>query len=158
MRASLGYHGHMNEVSMDGRMPLLYDFDSATTKPLALMLGRLTRYGEVSPLSKEDDDQLCLVGPGDEVRVEFDANALPDLPSGWTRGYVLRAIGYCKDADLFTATGDTVGAPPRKGMRVTPTASMELDPRIPAIGRICKASRHGKPRHTGPIDSSSDNR
>jgi hypothetical protein len=65
LRASLGYHGHMNEVSTDGRMPLLYDFDSATTKPLALMMGRLTRYGEVSALLKEDDDQLCVVGPGD---------------------------------------------------------------------------------------------
>jgi hypothetical protein len=56
------------------------------------------------------------VGPGDEVKLEFDAKEIPALPTGWTRSYVLRAVGYCKDADPFTATSDTVGPLPWNGM------------------------------------------
>ena len=44
--------------------------------------GRLTRHGDVARCSCDDDDQLCMVGPGDEVRLEFDARGLPDLPDG----------------------------------------------------------------------------
>ena len=81
--------------------------------------GRLTRYGDVRRCLRADDDQLCLVGPGDEVRIEFDAPRLPALPTGWTRSYVLQAVGYCKDADPFTATSDTVEPLPwRRDARV----------------------------------------
>jgi FG-GAP-like repeat/ASPIC and UnbV len=119
-RAVLGYRGYMREASPDGHMPMLYDYDAVVPMPLARMSGRLTRYGDVTELLRADDDRLCLVGPGDEVRVEFDANQQPALPAGWTRGYVLRATGYCKDADLCTATGDSVGPLPWRGMECYP--------------------------------------
>jgi hypothetical protein len=115
-RAVLGYRGYMRESSPDGRMPMLYDYDAVIPMPLARMSGRLTRYGDVATLLHADDDRLCCVGPGDEVRIEFDTRRLPNLPNGWTRGFVLRAVGYCKDADLFTATGDTVAPLPWKSM------------------------------------------
>ncbi|HWE36226.1 MAG TPA: FG-GAP-like repeat-containing protein [Isosphaeraceae bacterium] len=114
--AVLGYRGYMREVSPDGRPPLLYDYDSVDPAPLVGLAGTLTRYGDVAPLLRDDDDRLCLVGPGDEVRLEFDATSLPPLPEGWTRRYVLRGVGYCKDADPFTAASDTVGPLPWKGM------------------------------------------
>ena len=94
-RAALGHRGYMREVSPDGRLPLLYDYDHADPVPLALMGGLLTRQGDVQALLKEDDDQLCLVGPGDEVRLEFEVGSLPTLPVGWTRSYLLKAVGYC---------------------------------------------------------------
>jgi hypothetical protein len=119
-RASLAYRGHMSEVSPDGRTPMLDDHAVITASPLALMKGTLTRYGDVAPLLRDDDDRLCVIGPGDEVVVEFDAGPLPVLPTGWNRGYVLRATGYCKDADLFTASGDAVGPLPWKEMRSYP--------------------------------------
>jgi hypothetical protein len=119
-RATLGYRGYTLESSPDGRMPLLYDYETVVPMPLGRMSGQLTRYGEVASLLQRDDDQLALVGPGDEVRVEFDAKQVPALPAGWTRCYVLRAVGYCKDADLFTAAGDTVGPLPWRGMTSYP--------------------------------------
>ena len=125
-RAVLGYRGYLREVSPDGRPPLLYDYDYVDPAPLARMSGRLTRTGDVAPLLRDDDDQLCLVGPGDEVRLEFDAKACPPLPEGWTRRYVLRSVGYCKDADPFTAASDTVGPLPWAGCprsRSAPKAS-----------------------------------
>ena len=119
-RAALGHRGYMREVSPDGRQPLLYDYDHADPVPLALMGGRLTRQGDVQALLKDDDDQLCLVGPGDEVRLEFEAGSLPTLPVGWTRSYLLKAVGYCKDADPFTAGGDRVEPLPWRGMPAYP--------------------------------------
>ncbi|MHC5541983.1 hypothetical protein ACYOEI_27500, partial [Singulisphaera rosea] len=57
---------------------------------------------------------------GDEVRLEFDAVAAPKLPEGWTRSYVLRSVGYCKDADPFTAASDSVEPLPWRGMPAYP--------------------------------------
>jgi hypothetical protein len=114
--ATLGWRGYTREVSPDGRLPLLYDYDYVDPAPLAKLSGRLTRYGDVAPLLAADDDQLCVVGPGDEAKVEFDAAAAPALPEGWTRSYVLRSYGYCKDADPFTDTSDNLGPLPWKGM------------------------------------------
>jgi len=115
-RAGLRDRGYLREVSPDGRLPLLYEYEYVDPAPLARLEGVLTRHGDVAPLLTSDDDQLCTVGPGDEVRLEFDARSLPGLPTGWTRSYVLRAVGYCKDADPFTAGSDAVGPLPWKGM------------------------------------------
>ncbi len=119
-RAVLGYHGYMREVSPDGEQPLLYDYDHVDPAPLARLSGKLTRFGDVAALLQKDDDQLCLVGPGDELRLEFAAVELPQLEPGWTRSYVLRSVGYCKDADPFTAGGDSVEPLPWRGMPAYP--------------------------------------
>lgn len=119
-RAELGDRGYTRESSPDGRLPLLYDYDHVEPAPLARMAGRLTRYGDVKALLQADDDHFCLIGPGDEVRLEFPGNGVPPLPEGWTRSYVLRAAGYCKDADPFTAASDSVGPLPWRGMPAYP--------------------------------------
>jgi hypothetical protein len=115
-RAVIGYRGYTREVSPDGREPLTYDYDHVDPAPLARFSGKLTRYGDVARLLRADDDLLCVGGPGDEVRMEFEAASLPSLPPGWTRSYVLRAYGYCKDADPFTAASDSVGPLPWREM------------------------------------------
>jgi tetratricopeptide (TPR) repeat protein len=130
--AELAYRGYTREVSPDGNQPLLYDYDYVDPAPLARFSGRLTRYGNVAPLLESDDDQLCLVGPGDEVQLEFNASGLPDLPAGWTRSYVLRSYGYCKDADLSTALSDTVGPLPWRLMPPFPFARDVKRPTDPA--------------------------
>ena len=121
-RAVLGHRGYTREVSPDGRQPLIYDYDYVDPAPLAWLSGKLTKYGDVARLLRTDDDQFCVVGPGDEARLEFDATSLPPVPAGWTRSYVLRAVGYCKDADPFTATSDTVEPLPWRGMPAFPFA------------------------------------
>jgi hypothetical protein len=121
-RAVLGPRGYTREVSPDGRLPLLYEYDYVDPAPLARMAGTLTRFGDVAPLLQTDDDLLCLVGPGDEVRIEFDTKNLPPVPSGWTRAYVLRTFGYCKDADPFTAGSDSIEPLPWRTMPAYPFA------------------------------------
>jgi len=129
----LGPRGYTREVSPDGRLPLIYDYNYIDPAPLARLRGTLTRFGEVTELLTADDDRLCLIGPGDELKLDFNANAVPPLSDGWTRGYVLRAFGYCKDADPFTLTGDTIGPLPWQGMRPYPFPSPSGDrPRDPA--------------------------
>jgi tetratricopeptide (TPR) repeat protein len=131
-RAMLAHRGYTREISPDGRQPLVYDYDYVDPAPLARLAGKLTRYGNVARLLQTDDDQFCVIGPGDEVRLEFDAAGLPPLPAGWTRSYVLRSFGYCKDADPFTATSDTVEPLPWRGMPAFPFPSPTSRPRDPA--------------------------
>ena len=128
VRAELGDKGYLREVSPDGRIPLIYDYDHPDPAPLARMAGMLTRHGDVVPLLRADDDQFCTVGPGDEVRLEFDATRLPALREGWTRRYVLRSFGYCKDADPYTAGSDTVEPLPWRGMPPFPFAPGTIRP------------------------------
>ncbi len=130
-RADLRDRGYLREVSPDGRLPMLYEYEYVDPAPLARMDGFLTRHGDVAPLLNDDDDKLCTVGPGDEVRLEFNARALPALPEGWSRSYVLKAVGYCKDADPFTAGSDTVGPLPWRGMPPFPFASAVKRPADP---------------------------
>ncbi len=119
-RAVLGYKGYLRETSVDGSQPLLYDYNYVDPAPLAKLAGPLTRYGDVRPVVLSDDDQLCVVGPGDELRLDYDARELPPLPAGWTRSYVLRSVGYCKDADPATASSDSVLPLPWRGMGAYP--------------------------------------
>ena len=130
-KATLAYRGYTLESSPDGRMPLLYDYDTIVPMPLARMSGRLTRYGDVASLLQRGDDQLALIGPGDEVRVDFDGRHVPNLP---TDGHAVSscAVGYCKDADLATATGDTVGPLPWRGMKSYPFGPEGQRPKDPA--------------------------
>ena len=67
-RAQLGYRGYTREISPDGGQPLIYDYDYVDPAPLAGFQGKLTRHGDVTRLLAADDDQLCLVGPGEVVR------------------------------------------------------------------------------------------
>ncbi len=55
---------------------------------------------------------MAIFGPGEELHVEFDATELAPLPEGWTRCIVLDARGWCKDMDLYTRDGETIGPLP----------------------------------------------
>lgn len=140
-RARLGQRGYSREISPDGREPLLYDYDHVDPAPLARLGGKLTRFGDVTRLLNADDDQFCVIGPGDEARIEFDTHALPPLPAGWTRGFVLRAIGYCKDADPFTAASDTIGPLPWRGMGAYPFGPEGERPRDPDYDRYLQSDQ-----------------
>jgi hypothetical protein len=128
-RALLGYRGYSREVSWNGEEPLIYDYDHIDPAPLARLSGKLTRFGDVAELLQQDDDQLCLIGPGDEVKLEFAAHEVPALAPGWTRSFVLRTYGYCKDADPFTAGSDSVEPLPWRGMPAYPFGREVTRPR-----------------------------
>jgi hypothetical protein len=75
--------------------------------------GLYTAFGDVRPLVEQTDDAVAIFGPGEEVELRFKPpGASP--PEGWTRRYVLRTTGWCKDMDLFTKDGETLGPLPRR--------------------------------------------
>lgn len=147
-RAQLAERGYLREYSPDGRLPLLYDYERVDPAPLARMEGNLTRLGDVAGLLQTDDDQLCVIGPGDEIQIEFDAKLAPNLPEGWTRSYVLNSIGYCKDADPFTSSGDSVGPLPWRGMPTYPFGPEGMRPVDPAYREYLRSyqTRGTEPR------------
>jgi len=108
------------EYSPDGRQPTIYDYYRRGTNPVTVPAGRITRYGDVTELLNKADDCFVIFGPGDELTVNFDASCLPPLPEGWTRDFVLRTWGYCKDCAPFTATGDAVEPLPFRAMDAYP--------------------------------------
>ena len=90
--------------------------------------GHYTRYGDVRDLLNAPDDRMVLMGSGDEARLEFDAAALPTLPAGWTRDFLLLVDGWAKDGDANTAYSQTVLPLPFHGMSRYPYPASEHFP------------------------------
>jgi tetratricopeptide (TPR) repeat protein len=106
-------------------------FDYQTWMPLSMWNptpGLYTRYGDVRPLLSEVDDQLTIMGSGDEIRLRFDARALPKLPAGWRRDFLLLVDGWAKDADANTAHSQSVEPLPFHGMSRYPYPEGERFP------------------------------
>lgn len=118
-RAELVHRGFMRERP-GMAPPYLYDYDTLESVPVNGLPGLYTRYGDVTELIAADDDRLCVFGPGEEVQIEFDGRSLPPLREGFVRECIVRSVAYCKDADLFSVTGDDVGPLPWKGMKEYP--------------------------------------
>jgi len=78
------------------------------------MAGSYTRLGPVTELVARHDDAVAIIGAGEEVHIEFQAEQEP-LPKGWTRRLVVETNGWAKDMDLFTKDGETVGPLPDSG-------------------------------------------
>jgi Flp pilus assembly protein TadD len=80
--------------------------------------GMYTRYGEVLPLLTQADDQLTILGSGDELALRF---AVPPPPAaGYRRSFVLAVDGWAKDQDPNTAHSQTVEPLPFRGMASYP--------------------------------------
>jgi hypothetical protein len=91
-----------------------YDYDNR--KPFwdtRYQTGFYTRTGPARELLQETDDALAIIGPGEEIHLEFLSPAR--LPAGWTRRYVLEARGWAKDMDLYTKDGETLEPLPSTG-------------------------------------------
>ena len=81
--------------------------------------------------------------PGDEIALSFDAAALPPLPPGWTRTFLLYGDGFSKEMDLNSASPDTVEPLPFHGMTRYPYGPGEHYPRTPAHERYREATTRG---------------
>ncbi len=77
------------------------------------MAGYYTRFGPVEELVTTWDDAVAIIGPGEEVHLEF--NSAPPAPDGWSRFFVLETRGWAKDMDLYTRDGESVGPLPSTG-------------------------------------------
>jgi hypothetical protein len=78
--------------------------------------GMYTAYGDVRDLIGKVDEELVTMGSGDEVALEFSTAALPALPEGWRRDYLLHVDGWAKDRDANTAYSQTVEPLPYRSM------------------------------------------
>lgn len=98
--------------------PELYDYESVSTDPAwPLMEGRFTRFGDVSGLLTKADNQLAVLGSGDEIKLTFIA---PPPKPGWGRDFVFHSVGWDKDADLNTIYGDSSEPYPTLGIQNYP--------------------------------------
>ena len=110
--------GYPREYSDDGHLPATYHYDQrdATLDYRVMEKGLVTRHGRVDDLIATTDDRFVILGGGDELLLEFDASALPDLPAGWQRTWLLDSFGWCKDLDPLTGAREGVGPLPFRGM------------------------------------------
>ena len=90
--------------------------------------GLYTKYGEVARLLTAPDDQMVVMGSGDEIRMLFDARALPPLATDQTRDFLLKVNGWAKDRDANTAGGHRVQPLPFRSMRQYPPAPLARHP------------------------------
>lgn len=134
--AQLRYRGFSKPViHPERKQPERFDYQS--WMPVSMWNptpGLYTRYGDVQPLLDEIDDRLVVMGSGDEIRLRFDAAALPSLPAGWRRDFLLFVDGWAKDADANTAFSQTVEPLPFHGMSQYPYPEGERFPDDEAHG------------------------
>jgi hypothetical protein len=129
-RAALRYRGFSRPVvHPERKQPESFDYQS--WMPVSMWNptpGRYTRYGDVQPLLDAIDDRMVVMGSGDEIRLLFDAAALPPLPEGWRRDFLLFVDGWAKDGDANTAFSQTVEPLPFHGMSQYPYPEGERFP------------------------------
>jgi Tfp pilus assembly protein PilF len=129
VRADLHWRGFSAEVTPDNREPFGYDYRNVLfTSPWKVMTGRYTREGEVRELLLKSDDMFVVSRPGDEISLSFDATALPPLPAGWTRTFLLYADGFSKEMDINSASPDQLAPMPFHGMSRYPYPATEHYP------------------------------
>lgn len=117
VRADLRWRGFSAEITPDGREPFGYDYRRVSfVSPWKTMTGRYTREGDVRDLLLQSDDMFVISRPGDEIALSFDAHALPALPNGWTRTFLLYADGFSKEMDINSASPDELMPLPFHGM------------------------------------------
>ena len=90
--------------------------------------GQYTKLGETLPLVSAIDDCFVVMGAGDALTVRFDARALPPLPAGWRRDYLVFLDGWAKDRDPNTLAALYVEPLPFHGMSGYPYGPDERYP------------------------------
>jgi hypothetical protein len=128
--ADLHFRGFSKPVISDDRsQPEAFLYDVST--PLSNWNptpGLYTRYGNVQELLETPDDMFVVMGSGDEVRLLFDAAALPATTAGWKRDFLLKVDGWAKDRDANTAFSQSVEPLPFHRMSGYPYAVAEKYP------------------------------
>lgn len=121
-----------NVVHATREQPERFEYSQWTpTAPWDQAPGKYTRYGDVHELVLAADDRFVIMGPGDEIRLQFDARSLPPVPVGWKRDFLLRIDGWSKDGDLNTAFSESVEPLPFHGMSSYPYPAGEHFPDTP---------------------------
>jgi len=142
LTAEVAFHGYSQGLRADSSQPETYDYQQSRLDPKWPPLsGQLTRFGDCLELLREWDDQMVVMSSGDEIRLQFSKPKM-DLPEGWKRDFIFHSIGWDKDADLNTLTGQsTLPLPYRMMSRYPPPTQDSEKSRIlrelnaPHLGR-----------------------
>jgi hypothetical protein len=127
--ADLHYRGFSRMFRRGVHGPHWFDYGQVSREPQWCDLeGAYTRYGDVTGLLAESDDQSVIFNAGDEITVRFDATRAPKLPENWSRDFLLYTDGWLKDGDLNTAFSQTVEPLPFHKMSAYPYAGDEAYP------------------------------
>jgi hypothetical protein len=115
--AAVGFCGFPRRTTHPQQRP---DYDYSRRAPLwdtRHQSGWYTTFGPAEELVTSADDAMAVLGPGEEVHLEFSAagEVAEPPPQGWTRRFVLETVGWCKDMDLYTKTGETIDPMPARG-------------------------------------------
>ncbi len=126
----LHYRGFSRMYRWNVLGPHWFDYAAVDTRPQWRDLeGLYTRYGDVTPLLLESDDQYVIFNAGDEITIRFDARKVPSLPRRWVRDFLIYSDGWIKDGDLNTAHSKTVEPLPFHAMSAYPYPSREHYPK-----------------------------
>jgi tetratricopeptide (TPR) repeat protein len=133
--ADLHYRGFSRSLRKGGRYgPHWFDYSVVEKDPKWRDLsGNYTRYGDVLPLLTESDNKYIISNAGDETSVRFNAEKLPALKAGWKRDFLIHSVGWVKDGDINTATGNTVLPLPFHGMKSYPPGPGDKYPQDPGL-------------------------
>lgn len=118
--AEVASHGFSKKIQDGPKKPETYDYQTTSTQPRWPPLqGNLTGFGPCESLLRDWDDQMVVISGGDEIRIRFQVPQQP-VPDGWKRDFVLHCVGWDKDADLNTLTGQSIGPLPMRDMSSYP--------------------------------------
>jgi hypothetical protein len=134
LSADLHYRGfsRVERDASDG--PERFDYrDLSTAAKWPPMDGPFTRFGDVAPLLETSDDRLVVMAAGDEMTLRFRDSP---GPPGWKRDFLLKSVGWDKDANLATIEGQSSEPLPFGALQKTESRGPRpLPPDTPAYRR-----------------------
>ncbi len=127
LKAELAEHGYSKRMKASAMSPEVYEYAEATlARKWPPLRGRLTRFGDCRELLTAWDDRMVVMSSGDEMRLEF---SVPQeaIPEGWQRDFVLHCVGWDKDADLNTLSGQSADPLPFRAMATYPPTRAQTE-------------------------------
>ncbi len=120
-RSDLHWRGYPAHTAVKGTFAFRYHYDRLLLEaPWGTHGGAFTRFGPVDELVQTVDDRFVIMFHGDELTIEFDAEALTPPAAGLERSFLLYADGFGKDMDFHSAHSLTVGPLPFHAMSSYP--------------------------------------
>jgi len=106
--AELTNEGFPRRITHAQHRPEYVDADRAPFWDTRHPAGFYTAFGRCDELVADEDGALVIIGPGEDVVLRYQYAKIPAKYDIWTRRYVINAVGWCKDMDLYTDTRDSI--------------------------------------------------
>ncbi|MCO8120854.1 FG-GAP-like repeat-containing protein [Stieleria sp. TO1_6] len=137
--AEVAFHGYSKRSKPHPSAPETYDYQQSELSPKWPPLrGLMTQFGPCTDALKSWDDSMVVISGGDEIRMRFDAPEKAP-PAGWKRDFILHCVGWDKDADLNTLTGQSIGPLPIRDMSSYPPTAESAE-RFESVRRLNEKS------------------